>query len=115
MSRQQFQEDWVPFRDAILSRYPELTDGDLADADGSTAELAKAIAARQNIAPAEAQERLHEFLDGPMPADAYADPAYDNAAAKESGRYIPAGEDALADDERFGDDHTNENPVGRDR
>ncbi|CUH39707.1 hypothetical protein JSE7799_02435 [Jannaschia seosinensis] len=115
MSRQNFQEDWVPFRDAILSRYPELTDGDLADADGSTAELARRIAERQEIDPAEAQERLHEFLEGPMPADAYADPTHDNAAAQDSGQYVPAGEDPLADDNRFGDDHNDENPVGRNR
>ncbi|MFO6465380.1 hypothetical protein ACK8OR_13375 [Jannaschia sp. KMU-145] len=115
MSRQQFQDDWRPFRDALLSRYPSLTDGDLSDADGSTAALAKTIAGRDGIEPAEAQQRLHEFLDGPMPADAYAAPLHDNAAVMDSADYVPAGEDPLADDRRFGDDNVPSTPMGRDR
>ncbi|SFI57212.1 hypothetical protein [Jannaschia pohangensis] len=113
MSRHQFAEDWVPFRDPLLSTYPELTDGDLAEADGSTAALARTIARKQGVGPDDAQRDLHAFLDGPMPADAYADPSHDDAAVAESGAYIPEGEDALADDARFGDDGKAENPVGR--
>ncbi|MEM9795260.1 MAG: hypothetical protein AAF919_02155 [Pseudomonadota bacterium] len=113
MSRQDFARDWVPYRDPILSRYPELDDNALAQADGSTASLAKLIAERQNIAPADAQQDLHEFLDGPLPADAYGAAANDNAAVKASGNYIPEGEDALSDDERFGDDNVAETPMGR--
>lgn len=115
MSRQDFAQDWVPYRDAILDRYPGLTDADLADADGSTATLAKRIAEVDGDSPAEAQQRLHEFLAGPMPADAFAAPVHDDAAVLKSADYIPEGEDPLADDSRFGDDHTAENPVGRDR
>ena len=115
MSRQDFADDWVPFRDPILSTYPELTDADLEEADGSAVALARIIADRRGEDPAEAKQRLDEFLGGPMPADAYAAPVHDDAALRESGDYIPAGEDALADDSRFGDDATAENPVGRDR
>ena len=114
MSRQDFAQDWVPYRDAILSRYPGLTDADLADADGSTATLAKRIAETEGESAAEAQQGLHEFLAGPMPADAFADPTHDDAAVMKSVDYIPEGEDALADDARFGDDMKTENPVGRD-
>ncbi|WP_308916775.1 hypothetical protein [Jannaschia sp. LMIT008] len=113
MSLTDFRADWVPYRDGLMTRYPDLTDGDLTDADGDTAVLAKRIAEIEGTTPADAQERLHEFLEGPMPADAFADPTNDNAAVMESEDYIPAGEDALADDRRFGDDHTEENPVGR--
>ena len=115
MSRKQFAQDWVPFRDPILSRYPELDDAALEDADGSTARLARTIAERQDIEPEEAQQDLHEFLDGPMPADAYAAPVHDNAAMRDSGDYVPAGEDTSDDDERFGDDEKEDNPVGRER
>ncbi|MEM7641316.1 MAG: hypothetical protein AAF366_02170 [Pseudomonadota bacterium] len=114
MSRSDFDRDWVPFRDALMTRFPSLTDGDLAEADGSTAVLAKAIARADGTDPVEAQQALHDFLSGPMPADAYADPAHDNAAAKGSAAYIPEGEDALADDRRFGDDHIPATPMGRD-
>ncbi|MEM7711687.1 MAG: hypothetical protein AAF264_13270 [Pseudomonadota bacterium] len=113
MSREDFARDWVPFRDALLTRYPDLTDGDLSDADGSTADLAGVISARGDMTPAEAQQDLHSFLAGPMPADAYAAPAHDNEAAARSADYIPAGEDALADDRRFGDDHVPATPMGR--
>lgn len=115
MSRADFAENWVPFRDPILSTYPELTDADLEDADGSTAALAKVIASKQGIEAGEAQQALHEFLAGPLPADAYADPVHDNASIRDSGDYIPAGEDAMADDNRFGDDQKSDTPIGRDR
>ena len=115
MSRQDFAQDWVPYRDALLDRFEGLTDADLEDADGSTATLARRIAEIEGVEPAEAQQTLHEFLAGPMPADAYADPAHDDAAVRESDRYVPDGEEALDDDRRFGDDATAENPVGRDR
>jgi hypothetical protein len=115
MSRADFETDWVPFRDALLTRYPELDDGDLSTADGSTAELARIIAERRATDPAEAQQDLHAFLSGPMPADAYAAPVHDNAATQDSGDYVPEGEDALADDRRFGDDEVAEPPMGRDR
>lgn len=114
MSVKQFHEDWVPFRDAILSTYPELDDGDLADADGSTSELAKIIAVKQDTTPADAQQALHAFLEGPMPADAYADPSHDDAAVAETGAYVPPGEDPSDDDRRFGDDDLAETPMGRD-
>lgn len=115
MSRQDFAQDWVPFRNALLSRYPELSDGDLSDADGSVPALARRIADKQSADPAEIEQGLTEFLSGPMPADAYAAPGHDNAALRDSGDYVPEGEDPMADDNRFGDDQTTEAPVGRDR
>ena len=68
MSRQDFATDWVPFRDPRLTAYPELKEADLQDADGSTARLAERIAERRGIPAGEAQQGLHEFLSGPMPA-----------------------------------------------
>ncbi|MEM8850998.1 MAG: hypothetical protein AAGE03_13310 [Pseudomonadota bacterium] len=114
MSRDDFARDWVPFRDALMTRFPGLSDVDLSEADGSTATLAQAIARHTDQTPAEAQQELHAFLGGPMPADAYADPTRDNAAAQASEAYIPDGEDALADDRRFGDDNIPATPMGRD-
>lgn len=115
MSRTDFAENWVPFRDPILSTYPELSDADLAEADGSTAVLAQRIAEKRGTDPGETQQALHAFLAGPMPADAYAAPVHDNDAVTDSGSYIADGEDAMADDARFGDDTTADTPVGRDR
>lgn len=117
MTVKDFAADWVPFRDALLSRYPGLTDADLQDADGSTAVLAQRISDLEGggTEPADAQQDLHEFLEGPMPSDAFADPTHDNEAVRESVDYIPEGEDPLADDKRFGDDDMADRPMGRDR
>ena len=115
MSRQDFTQDWVPYRDALLDRFPGLTDADLEDADGSTATLAMRIARIEGTEPADAQQTLHEFLSGPMPADAFADPSHDDEAVAGSGDYIPDGEVAMDDDRRFGDDDQAESPMGRDR
>ena len=115
MSRQDFKQDWVSFRDPLLTTYPELTEADLEDADGSTMLLAERIAERRGIAANDAQQELHEFLSGPMPADAYAAPTHDDAAVSESDAYVPAGEEVYDDDRRFGDDDASDRPIGRDR
>lgn len=116
MSLEDFARDWVPFRDALLSRYPGLTDGDLSDADGSVAALSARIAEIQREDDlVMVERRLTEFLSGPMPADAFADPTHDNEAVAESVDYVPEGEDPLADDRRFGDDMKTPNPIGRER
>lgn len=113
MSRADFKADWTPFRDALLTRFPGLAESDLSDADGDIAALSARLAAQDGISPAEAQQALEAFLGGPMPADAYSAPQHDNAAVKGSEAYIPEGEDALADDRRFGDDDLADRPMGR--
>ena len=115
MSRADFEADWTPFRDALITRFPKLTEAELSDADGRVPDLALVIAGHEGLSPTEAQQELEAFLGGPMPADAYAAPQHDNAAAKASADYIPEGEDPLADDSRFGDDHIPERPMRRDR
>jgi hypothetical protein len=117
MSRAEFARDWVPFRDAVMSRFPDLDDGDLEDADGRIRVLARRLAEKTEMDPEEAEQELASFLGGPMPADSFADPAHDDDALKESARYVPAGEDVYDDDRRFGDDSVSETdrPLGRDR
>ncbi|TFL16905.1 hypothetical protein [Jannaschia formosa] len=115
MSRTDFQSDWTPFRDAILTRFPGLSETDLSDADGSIAALSQRLARVEDVSPSEAEQSINEFLGGPMPADAHAAPQHDNAAMQEAKDYIPEGEDPLADDRRFGDDHIADRPMGRTR
>jgi hypothetical protein len=117
MSRAEFARDWVPFRDAVMSRFPELDDGDLEDAEGRIPDLARRLADKGELDAAEAQQALEEFLGGPMPADAFAAPAHDQDAMRDSARYVPPGEDVYDDDRRFGDDQVVETdrPMGRDR
>ena len=113
MSREDFQADWTPFRDAILTRFPGLSEDDLSDADGSIAALSARLAENEGVSPAEAEQSLAAFLGGPMPADAHAAPQHDDAAIRESKDYVPEGEDPLADDRRFGDDGLADRPMGR--
>ncbi|MGB3407339.1 MAG: hypothetical protein WBA67_07575 [Jannaschia sp.] len=113
MSFADFKSDWTPFRDALLSRYPSLSDADLMDADGDIDILAARLSKGQGRTRADASQDLYAFLAGPMPADAFAAPQHDGAALADSGRYVPEGEDVLADDRRFGDDTLEDSPTGR--
>jgi hypothetical protein len=113
MSRSDFEADWTPYRDALVTRFPKLTEAELADADGNVSDLAVIIAAHDGTTPSEAQQALEEFLGGPMPADAYAAPQHDDAAARAAADYVPDGEDPLSDDRRFGDDDVPDRPIGR--
>ncbi|UWQ19251.1 hypothetical protein [Jannaschia sp. M317] len=113
MSRADFETDWTPFRDALLTRFDGLTEGDLSDADGQFDALARRIAERGGQTLPDARQTLDRFLSGPMPADAFAAPQHDDAAISGSDAYIPEGEDALADDSRFGDDDLADRPMGR--
>lgn len=113
MSRADFEKDWTPFRDALLTRYPGLTEGDLSDADGSVPALALRLARLSGAERPEAERDLTDFLSGPMPADAYAAPQHDGDAISGSDAYIPDGEEALDDDRRFGDDTQPDTPMGR--
>ncbi|PWJ21245.1 hypothetical protein [Jannaschia seohaensis] len=65
MSRKGFTADWTPFRDALLGRFPGLTEADLADADGSISALATRLARIDGIAPAEAEQMLNAFSERP--------------------------------------------------
>jgi hypothetical protein len=79
--------------------------------------LAKRLAEKTDMEAEEAEQQLAKFLAGPMPADSFADPSHDQDAMRDSGRYVPAGEDVYDDDRRFGDDSVVETdrPMGRDR
>ncbi|GIT90687.1 hypothetical protein JANAI62_11420 [Jannaschia pagri] len=113
MSQADFAKDWTPFRDGLMTEFPGLTDAHLAEADGRIDVLATRVAQAEGMDLADAQTAVRAFLAGPMPADAYAAPQHDDAAIKQSQRYVPEGEDPLADDARFGDDDQADRPMGR--
>ena len=90
-----------------------MTEADLIALTPTQDELAALIARRTDADTPEAARQIAEWLNGPMPADSYADPAHDNAAAHDAGRSIPDGEDVYSDDRKFGGDHTPDTPIGR--
>jgi hypothetical protein len=108
----EIRENWSALIPSVLARWPELDEGDLTAMSGEKVELVAALTGRGRDA-SEAERQVEDWRETPMPADAYADPAHDAAAARESRDYVPEGEDPLADDRRFGDDEVPDRPIGR--
>jgi hypothetical protein len=113
MQWSEIEQNWRAMIPAIRGRWPEVSEEDLIALSGRKDEVVATIAGASGDTPAEIERQIDEWRQGPMPADAYADPTHDNAAARDAGRYVPDGEDALADDARFGDDDMAERPIGR--
>jgi len=109
----EIRENWEATLPALQSRWPEVPEEEWIAAAGDRADIIATIARCTGDDLSEAERALEEWREGPMPADAYADPVHDNAAARDAGRYIPEGEEPLDDDGRFGDDNLQDRPMGR--
>ena len=109
----EIRENWEATIPSLQSRWPEVPEEDWIAAAGERADIAAAIARWTGNDLTEAERDLEEWREGPMPADAYADPTHDDEATRDARRYIPEGEDPLADDSRFGDDDVPDRPIGR--
>lgn len=96
--------DWPGFQAAILTRWPEADEVDVAAIDGDHAAFVDYLARLEGTEREEAAEMVAEWLEGPMPADARMDEVLDNANIRASAAHIPEGEDVYADDARFGDE-----------
>lgn len=107
-------KDWPAFTASIKARWPEVDDERVADLGGDRLAFNAYLGQVYQLTPREAEEQIDEWLQGPLPLDAVTDPLRDMTGIEESGRHIPDGEDALADDKRFGDDNVATPPVGRD-
>lgn len=113
MEWKDIEANWPALIPGVQAAFPELDEARLTSLSGTREELAEALA---DASPRDRQEALRDleaWREGPMPADAYADPSHDNAAALDAERYIAPGEDPLSDDRRFGDDEVPSTPMGR--
>jgi hypothetical protein len=113
MTWTEIRETWPALIASLQTRFPELDEDGLVSISGEREELVALLEARSARDRVEAERDLEAWREGPMPSDAYADPSHDNAAVSDAGRYVPEGEDALADDRRFGDDDLPDRPMGR--
>lgn len=113
MTWDEIRETWPTLVPALRTRFPELDEDRLTALSGAQDELVAALAEASARDRTEAARDLEAWREGPMPADAYASPLHDDAAARDAGRYVPEGEDPLSDDRRFGDDHVPATPMGR--
>ena len=111
----EIEQNWAAMIPSIQARWPEVSEADLTSLSGKRDELVAVIADATGDTPNEAGRQVAEWMEGPMPSDAFAHPTHDNAAARDARRYVPPGEDPLSDDARFGDEDQPEPPMGRDR
>lgn len=108
----EIREAWPALIPSMLARWPALDEDRLAAMSGERGDLIAALR-ETGLDDAEAESEAEAWRMGPMPADAYGDPAHDDASAAAAGDYVPEGEDALSDDRRFGDREVTEPPIGR--
>ena len=113
MEWKDIQANWPAMIPVVRASFPELDEARLTGLSGTPDELAEALAEASARDRQEATRDLEIWREGPMPADAYADPTPDDAALSQAGRYVPEGEDVLSDDARFGDDDQPDRPMGR--
>ncbi len=113
MEWKDIQANWPAMIPVVRASFPELDEARLTGLSGTPDELAEALAEASARDRQEAMRDLETWREGPMPADAYADPTHDDAALSQAGRYVPEGEDVLSDDARFGDDDQPDRPMGR--
>ncbi|MFQ1702429.1 hypothetical protein ACJ5NV_17730 [Loktanella agnita] len=106
-------QNWTAFTPRILTRWPALDEDEVLAIDGDQDGFLTYLSKTKGEDPVAAQMELADWLMGEEPADVVMDPTRDNARIKASGQNIPAGEDALSDDKRFGDDDTPEPPVAK--
>ncbi|AHM05232.1 hypothetical protein roselon_02947 [Roseibacterium elongatum DSM 19469] len=107
------EKNWTAMIPAIRARWPDVSEEDLIALSGHRDEVIATLAGATGETPTDIARQMDEWRQGPMPADAYADPTRDNAAARDAGRYLPEGEDVYADDDRFGDEGVADRPMGR--
>ncbi|GAA5069503.1 hypothetical protein N0B44_00670 [Roseibacterium beibuensis] len=107
------QQNWRAMIPAIQGRWPDVAEEDLIALSGDRDEVIATVAGATGETPAEIGRQMEDWQQGPMPADAYADPTHDEAAARDSERYLPDGEDVYSGDDRFGDDDVADRPMGR--
>lgn len=112
MQWSEIRENWTALIPSVEARFPQIGEENLVAMSGERSELVAALV-ETGMDTAEAERQLETWRETPMPLDAYADPDHDAGAARDSRGYIPEGEDALADDHRFGDDHVPDRPIGR--
>lgn len=105
--------NWAAYTGSVISRWPELDAEDVADLGGDRRALNQYLGQRLGLTSREADEQIEEWLQGPLPLDAVANPVRDNQTLSESRAHIPEGEDVYSNDEAFGDDNVAERPMGR--
>lgn len=107
------ETNWAAYVPRLMTRWPDLSEAELLATDGEMEAVATHIAAVKDASVADARAALASWMGGGEPADAVMDPTRDNAQIMESAKEMAAGEDAYADDVKFGAEDAPKTPVGR--
>ncbi len=107
------KSNWLAFTPAILERWPQAREVDVENLTGDRDEFATYLAARTGGDPQDMLAEIDAWQMGEIPADIVMDEHMDNERIRASASHIGEGEDALADDQAFGDEEVPERPLGR--
>lgn len=102
------QDNWPAFYEAIRDKWPEADEAELDEIDGDKRAFITYLAGVTEQDAADIRDELREWLAGEIPSDVVMDPIHDNHSIALSSKFVPEGEDELADDARFGDDEADE-------
>jgi len=110
--------NWPALTGSILTRWPGADEDTVLAMDGDRPAFVTYIARLENIPEAEAEERIGEWSQTAMPADARMAPVRDSQTISEADAELPPGEEPLDADEAFGDENTEDRtvpdpPIGR--
>ncbi len=113
MDWQIVERNWPAFVPAIEQRWPATDEADLLGIDGDRRSFVDYLAKVNELTREEANEAVEVWLMGSVPSDVRMDELRDNRNIRDSGNYIPPGEDVYSEDGEFGDDDLTTSPVGR--
>ena len=106
-------QNWAAYIPRIMTQWPSLEEDELQSIGGDQDGFLDYLSKSKGEDPVAAQMELADWLMGSEPIDVTMDPHNDNAQIMKSAENVPAGEDTLADDAKFGAETAPKTPVGR--
>ena len=106
-------QNWTAYIPRIMTQWPSLDETELQSIGGDQDAFLDYLSKSKGEDQVAAQMELADWLMGSEPIDVTMDETNDNAQIMASGDNVPAGEDTLADDAKFGAETAPKTPVGR--
>lgn len=104
MDWSEISANWPALAGSIMTRWPQAEENDVLAIDGDREALIAYVSRLDAVPVIEAADRVSDWAETAMPADAQMDPSRDNAAISESASELAPGEEPLHDDAAFGDE-----------
>ena len=105
------QSNWAAYIPRMTTQWPELNEDDVQAIDGDQDAFINYLARVKGGDRVAAQMELADWLIGGEPIDAVMDETRDNEQIVKSGQNVPAGEDTLSDDRKFGAETVDPQPL----